>query len=90
MKKTAGNATVRELKAAALDRLVKAELSKKQAAQTSKMSHLRALRLARDAAIESDESDPQKREPAQSRLRPKRISVPTKARRAIESSDDGI
>ena len=50
-----GGASVRELKAAALDRLVKAELEKTRAAQASKMSGLRALRLARDAE-EPDEA----------------------------------
>jgi hypothetical protein len=57
MKKTAGNASVRELKAAALDRLVKAELAKTQAARASKMSHLRELRLARDAAASKSGDD---------------------------------
>ena len=89
MKKTAGNASVRELKAAALDTLVKAELAKKQAAQASKMSRLRALRLARDAAVENVESNP-KRKPAQRRPRPNRISVPPNAPPATESSDDGL
>jgi hypothetical protein len=47
--KAIGGASVRELKAEALDTLVKAELAKKRAADTSKISKLRALRLARDA-----------------------------------------
>ena len=55
--KHAGGASVRELKAAALDSLVKTELAKKRAAEASKMSNLKALRLARDA--EQHESDVQ-------------------------------
>ena len=52
--KAIGGASVRELKAEALDTLVKAELAKKRAADASKMSKLRALRLARDAeAVET-------------------------------------
>ena len=47
--KATGGASVRELKAEALDKLVKAELAKKQTADASKMAKLRALRLARDA-----------------------------------------
>ena len=47
--KNIGGASVRELKAAALDRLVKTELEKKRASDAAKMSNLRALRLARDA-----------------------------------------
>ena len=47
--KTGGGASVRDLKAEALDSLVKAQLAKKRAADASKMSKLRALRLARDA-----------------------------------------
>jgi hypothetical protein len=46
----APNPSVRELKAAALDALVKQELEKTRTAQTSKINRLRALRLARDAA----------------------------------------
>ena len=42
--------SVRELKAAALDTLVKQELATRHAAQSFKMTRLRALRLARDAA----------------------------------------
>jgi hypothetical protein len=37
------------LKAAALDSLVKAELAKSRAADASKISRLKALRLAKDA-----------------------------------------
>jgi hypothetical protein len=44
-----GGASVRELKAAALDAVVKAELAKSRASQAAKMSNLKALRLARDA-----------------------------------------
>jgi hypothetical protein len=47
--KIAGS-SVRELKAAALDALVKQELASKHASQASKMTRLKALRLARDAA----------------------------------------
>lgn len=47
--KNSSGASVRELKAAALDTLVKGELAKKRAADATKMSNLRALRLARDA-----------------------------------------
>jgi hypothetical protein len=47
--KNIGGASVRELKAAALDTLVKGELAKKRAADAAKMSNLKALRLARDA-----------------------------------------
>jgi hypothetical protein len=47
--KAIGGPSVREVKAEALDTLVKAELAKKRAADASKMSRLRALRLARDA-----------------------------------------
>lgn len=46
----AGGASVRELKAAALDALVKQELARKRAADAAKTARLRALRLARDAA----------------------------------------
>jgi hypothetical protein len=45
-----GGASVRELKAAALDAFVKQELAQKQAADAAKTARLRALRLARDAA----------------------------------------
>jgi hypothetical protein len=51
MKKVIGGASVRELKAAALDNVVKAELAKTRAAQASKISGLKALRLARDAEL---------------------------------------
>jgi hypothetical protein len=47
--KIIGGASVRELKAAALDSLVKAELAKTRAADASKISRLKALRLAKDA-----------------------------------------
>jgi hypothetical protein len=46
-------ASVRDLKAAALDALVKRELAQKRAADAAKTSRLRALRLARDAANEN-------------------------------------
>ena len=41
---------IRELKAAALDALVKQELASRQFSQASKITRLKALRLARDAA----------------------------------------
>jgi hypothetical protein len=53
MKKVIGGASVRELKAAALDNVVKAELAKTRAAQASKISNLKALRLARDAELQA-------------------------------------
>jgi hypothetical protein len=46
--------SVRELKAAALDALVKQELASRHASQASKMAGLKALRLARDAAEHID------------------------------------
>ena len=49
-----GSASVRDLKAAALDEFVKQELAKKRAADTAKTNRLRALRLARDAAEQAD------------------------------------
>lgn len=51
-RKAAGQ-SVGELKAAALDTLVKQELASKRAAQAEKMARLKALRLARDAADSS-------------------------------------
>jgi hypothetical protein len=50
--KANASANVRELKAAELDRVIKAELAKKRAADDMKISRLRALRLARDAEQE--------------------------------------
>ncbi|HEX3487278.1 MAG TPA: hypothetical protein VHT51_19635 [Micropepsaceae bacterium] len=47
--KNIGGASVREKKAAALDTLVKNELTKTRAAEATKMSNLRALRLAKEA-----------------------------------------
>jgi hypothetical protein len=47
--KSQGNLSVREAKAAALDESVKAELTKKRAAEASKMTRLRELRLAFEA-----------------------------------------
>jgi hypothetical protein len=49
-----GGASVREQKAAALDLLVKQELAKKRAADAAKTARLRALRLARDAAEQTE------------------------------------
>ena len=59
--KNIGGASVRERKAAALDTLVKSELTKKRAAEATKMSNLKALRLAKEAeqpdpALENEES----------------------------------
>jgi hypothetical protein len=53
--KSAGGASVREQKAAALDSLVKAELAKKRAADAAKISKLKALRLAREAEMPESE-----------------------------------
>jgi hypothetical protein len=47
--KNIGGASVREKKAAALDTLVKSELTKSRAAEATKMSNLKALRLAKEA-----------------------------------------
>jgi ribosomal protein L14E/L6E/L27E len=52
--KNNGGASVRERKAAALDTLVKTELTKKRTAEATKMSNLRALRLAKEAEQPSD------------------------------------
>lgn len=52
--KNNGGASVRERKAAALDTLVKTELTKKRSAEATKMSNLRALRLAKEAEQPSD------------------------------------
>ena len=49
MKKIMSRASVREVKAAALDTLVKTELAKTRAAQATKMSKLKALRLATES-----------------------------------------
>jgi hypothetical protein len=49
--KNIGGASVRERKAAALDTLVKTELTKKRTAEATKMSNLRALRLAKEAEL---------------------------------------
>jgi hypothetical protein len=71
--KAIGGASVRELKAETLDKLVKAELAKKRAADASKMSKLRALRLARD--VEEAETSAPAEQPA-------RISIARKSMRA--------
>lgn len=52
-----GGASVRELKAAALDALIKQELERKRVADAAKTARLRALRLARDAA-EAEKAEP--------------------------------
>ena len=49
-----GGASVRELKAAALDTVVKRELARRRAADAAKTARLRALRLARDVAEHTD------------------------------------
>jgi len=67
--KNNGGASVRELKAAALDVVVKAELATKRAAVASKMSELKARRLARDA--EEHDSIPHV-EPAAAKSWPRR------------------
>jgi len=46
--------SVRDQKAAMLDALVKQELANRRASQTSKMTRLKALRLARDAVAPVD------------------------------------
>jgi hypothetical protein len=53
--KSAGGASVREQKAAALDSYIKVELAKKRSADAAKMSKLRALRLAREAELPAPE-----------------------------------
>ena len=53
--KSAGGASVREQKAAALDSYIKVELAKKRSADAAKMSKLRALRLAREAELPGPE-----------------------------------
>jgi hypothetical protein len=57
MKKVIGGSSVRDLKAAVSDARVKAELLKSRTADANKISHLRALRLAKEA--EEQISDPQ-------------------------------
>ena len=54
--KNSDGASVRERKAAELDTLVKAELTKKRTAEATKMSNLKALRLARDAETPEPET----------------------------------
>ena len=53
----AGGASVRELKAAALDEFVKQELARKRAADAAKTARLKALRLARDAEAKVEEPE---------------------------------
>jgi hypothetical protein len=48
-----GGGSVREVKAAALDALIKQELAQKRTADAAKTARLRALRLARDAPEEA-------------------------------------
>ena len=59
----AGGASVREMKAAALDEFIKKELERKRAADAAKTARLKALRLARDAeeaAAEKPEAPPKR------------------------------
>ena len=49
MKKIVGGSSVRDLKAAVSDARVKAELLKSRTADANKISHLKALRLAKEA-----------------------------------------
>jgi len=49
MKKVVGGSSVRDLKAAVSDARVKAELLKSRTADANKISHLKALRLAKEA-----------------------------------------
>jgi hypothetical protein len=57
----AGGASVRELKAAALDALVKQELARKRTADAAKTARMRALRLARDEAEKAEVAPKAKR-----------------------------
>jgi hypothetical protein len=57
MKKIVGGSSVRDLKAAVSDARVKAELLKSRTADANKISHLKALRLAKEA--EEQISNPQ-------------------------------
>ncbi len=57
MKKVVGGSSVRDLKAAVSDARVKAELLKSRTADANKISHLKALRLAKEA--EEQISNPQ-------------------------------
>jgi hypothetical protein len=68
-------ASVRELKAAALDAFVKQELSKKKAADAAKTARLRALRLARDAIEHADLAPKAKRDGARPRGAPARAAL---------------
>ena len=62
--KANASANVRELKAAEIDRVIKAELAKKRADDDLKISRLRALRLAHDAEQGQRESGPPERVPS--------------------------
>ena len=75
--KNIGGASVRERKAAALDTLVKTELTKKRSAEATKMSNLRALRLAKEA--EQPDAPAHPAEAAKSKFPTRRI---TRARSA--------
>ena len=57
MKKVVGGSSVRDMKAAVSDARVKAELLKSRTADANKISHLKALRLAKEA--EEQISNPQ-------------------------------
>ena len=70
--KNIGGASVRERKAAALDSLVKTELTKKRTAEATKMSNLRALRLAKEA--EQPDAPPHPAEAAKSKFPARRTA----------------
>jgi len=53
-KQRVGGASDRELKATALDVVVKRELARKRATDAAKTARLKALRLVRDAAEHTD------------------------------------
>jgi hypothetical protein len=58
MKKVVGGSSVRDLKAAVSDARVKAELLKSRTADANKISHLRALRLAKEAEEQISNPEP--------------------------------
>ena len=66
MKKIVGGSSVRDLKAAVSDARVKAELLKSRTADANKISHLKALRLAKEA---EEQNSPPSTKPAAKALR---------------------
>ena len=58
MKKIVGGSSVRDLKAAVSDARVKAELLKSRTADANKISHLKALRLAKEAEEQISQPKP--------------------------------